>query len=99
MKLFNKKEKEVKVDENGNPVENEKKKIDVKGIAKKVLIGIGCAGIGVLTFLAVGAAMAVVSSNEDEDDTVDVGDGFSTFTQEDGTETNVEETEETPAEE
>lgn len=57
MKGFKKKEKVVPVDENGNPIEEEKKTVDGKAIVKKILAGLGCAGLGIITFLVIGAAL------------------------------------------
>lgn len=61
----------VKVDDNGKVVEDEKKKIDWKDIGKKALIGLACAVGGVIAFVAVGAAMCVVSNSEESDDSCD----------------------------
>lgn len=81
MKLFNKekKEKVIPVDENGNPIEPEKKHINAKEIAMKVAIGAGAVVVGVIAFIAVGAAMAVCADS-DGVTAVDVGDGTITFT-------------------
>ena len=82
MKLFNKEKKEkedIQVDENGNPIEPEKKHANAKEIAKKVAIGAGAVVIGVIAFVAVGAAMAVCADS-DGVTAIDVGDGTITFT-------------------
>lgn len=61
-----KKLREVKVDENGNPIENEKKKIDWKNVGVKIVIGLGAVAVGAFTFCAVGVAMAMAADASDE---------------------------------
>lgn len=60
---------EVKMDENGNVIPTEEKKIDLKGIGKKVLAGIGLACGCVVAFIAVGMAM---DSNSDHSEDTDI---------------------------
>ena len=71
MKIFKKKETVVPVDENGNPIETEKKKIDWK----KVAVGIGTAlaamAVGTLAFVAVGIASGADSSDDDSSDEIE----------------------------
>ena len=69
----------IKMDENGEIVEVEKKKIDWKGIGKTVLFGVTSAVVGIIAFCAVGAAMCTVSDSEESDDSCDstVSDSFS----------------------
>ena len=54
---------EVNQDETGKPAE--KKGLNWKEIGKKILFGLGCAGVGIITFLAVGAAMIGSDSSEE----------------------------------
>lgn len=63
MKILKNKETVIPVDENGNPIEPEKKEFDWKGILKKTLCGVACGVGGIVLFLVVGAAMV----NTDED--------------------------------
>ena len=63
MKKF-KEPKEVKMDENGNPIDE--KKIDWKGIGKKVAFGLTAAAVGIVTFCLVGIAMAGKADPSDE---------------------------------
>lgn len=64
----NKEPKVVKLDENGNPIE--KKKVDWKGILKKVAIGVGGVAVGVVTFCAIGVAMSLASDENPETEVV-----------------------------
>ena len=71
MKIFKKKETVVPVDENGQPIEKEKKKIGWK----EVVIGVGTAlaamAVGTLAFVAVGIASGADSSDEDSSDEIE----------------------------
>ena len=69
MQIFKKKEVVIPVDEDGNPIEAEKKAIDWKAVGKKVGCGLLCAVGGVFVFLAVGAAM--ITDDETSDDSSD----------------------------
>ena len=66
MKIFKKKENVVPVDENGNPIEKEKKTIDWKGLGMDLVKGLGWMCAGVAAFLIVGACM--VSSDDSGSD-------------------------------
>lgn len=77
------------VDENGESVVTEKKKVDWKSIGKKALVGLGVVAGGVIAFFAVGVAMSLASDAEEET-TIDSGDGTITFTPNEGTDTIVE---------
>ena len=62
MKFFKgKKDKEqdnvIQMNENGEIIDN-KKKSKAGKIAKRVAVGVGCAAVGIITFVAVGAAVA-----------------------------------------
>lgn len=67
----------IKMDDNGNVIEVEKKKIDWKGIGKAVLFGVTSAVVGIIAFCAVGAAMCAVSDSEESDESCDSNDGES----------------------
>ena len=69
MQIFKKKEVVIPVDEDGNPIEAEKKAIDWKAVGKKVGCGLLCAVGGVFVFLAVGAAM--ITDDETSDSSSD----------------------------
>ena len=65
----------VKVDNNGNVInEVEKKKIDWKGIGRAVLFGVTSAVVGIIAFCAVGAAMCAISDSEESDESCDSND-------------------------
>lgn len=86
MKLFKKKdekEKVIPVDENGKPIEPEKKKIDGKKVVKNVLFGLCAAAVGVVTFVAVGVALgATADSSEENSNWLSDIDGSKTGTEE-----------------
>lgn len=63
MKIFNKNKGPVPVDENGNPIEGEKKKVDLGKIGLSILKGVGCAAAGIVVFVLVGLAMDAEDNN------------------------------------
>ena len=85
-----KKEIEVQLDEDGISVET-KKKIDWKSVGKKVLyhiiLGAGCAFVGVITYIAVGGVMVDNSDNGSCDS--DGGDGSDSSAEADASDTSV----------
>jgi len=73
---------EVPVEEVENPVEVEpEKKFDLKEFGKKVLKGVLWVGLGVITFVAIGAAVGAVSDDladsicEDGDNSGEASEG------------------------
>lgn len=88
----NKGPKPVEVDENGNVLEPEKKGLNWKEIGKKALYVLGCGGLGVLAFFAVGAAMSCVgdSSGENSEDSGEGTDGCSSETDDENASGNIE---------
>ena len=80
MKIFKKKENVVSVDENGNPIEKEKKTIDWKVLGMDLVKGLGWMCAGVAAFLIVGACMVSSddSGSEDSDSDSDSSDSEGT---------------------
>lgn len=62
-----KKLEEVKFDENGKKIKPEKKKIDLKAIGKKVVIGLGLVAGSALAFVCVGLAVDKAYSSDGDD--------------------------------
>ena len=89
MKIFKNKEKkqeeDVILDKDGNPVKPEKK-IEALTVLKKVAIGVGCVVVGVVTFIAVGAAMAICADTDE--DKIDIGEDTATETPKEELEAN-----------
>ena len=77
-KIFKKKEKDeekvIQVDENGNPID-EKKKVNVKGVVKNILVGAGCVALGAISFIAIGAAMNA-ADGDGSSDSIDYNDSI-----------------------
>lgn len=65
MKLFNKKENVIPVDENGNPIEN-KKKIDWKVLGTDLLKGLAWMAAGAAAFIAVGLVLVSAEDGDSE---------------------------------
>jgi len=101
MKIFKKKENDddkiIQVDENGKVVKPERKKVNMREIGKKVVLGLGCLVVGAAAFLAVGVAMTY-AGDISESTSIDTGDGIITFNPKNEEETSESSEEETSTE-
>lgn len=79
MRIFKKHEKVIAVDENGNPIEPEKKGRDWKKIGRDVLIGTISAAAGIAVFCLVLVAGNTSSGDSSGDDSSNGDDGVIDF--------------------